>query len=192
MSPSVYIIAGPNGAGKTTFARKFLPRYADCKNFVNADLIAQGLSPFSPEAAAFPAGRVMLEEIRRFAERRVDFGFETTLSGTTYLNLMRRLRRQGYAIHIFFLWVPGVELALSRVRDRVLEGGHNVPEPIVRRRYRRSIKNFLSVYRSEVDFWTLFDNSGNVPTIIAFEKQGKLHIIEGELYEILGRSYRAL
>ncbi len=148
MSPCVYIIAGPNGAGKTTFARKFLPRYAECKNFINADLIAQGLSPFAPEAAAFPAGRMMLEEIQRFSKRGDDFSFETTLSGTTYLNLIRRLRAQGYAVHILFLWLPGVELALSRVRDRVLEGGHNVPEPIVRRRYERSIKNFLRVYRA--------------------------------------------
>ncbi len=91
MAPSLYIIAGPNGAGKTTFARKFLPRYADCKNFVNADLIAQGVSPFSPETAAFRAGRLMLEQIALLAQRRVDFGFETTLSGTTYLNLIRRL-----------------------------------------------------------------------------------------------------
>jgi len=95
MNPSVYIIAGPNGTGKTTFAREFLPRYVDCKVFVNADLIAQGLSPFSPEAAAFQAGRLMLEEIERFAQQRVDFSFETTLSGTTYLSLIRRLRKQG-------------------------------------------------------------------------------------------------
>src|SRR5260370_12649857 len=114
MSPSVYIIAGPNGAGKTTFAREFLPHYADCKNFINADLIAQGLSPFSPEAAAFAAGRLMIEEIQRLAKRGDDFGFETTLSGTTYLELIRRLRERGYAVHIFFLWVSEVALSLSR------------------------------------------------------------------------------
>jgi len=189
MSPSVYIIAGPNGAGKTTFALEFLPQYADCKNFINADLIAQGLSPFAPEAAAFPAGRVMLEEIQRFAERRADFSFETTLSGTTYVNLIRRLRAQGYEVHIFYLWVPDVALSLSRIRDRVLEGGHDVPEAVVRRRYARSIKNFLRVYRSAVDFWTLFDNSGRVPLVTGFEKQGKLRIINGELYHNLIRRY---
>jgi predicted ABC-type ATPase len=192
MSPSVYIIGGPNGAGKTTFAREFLPQYADCKNFINADLIALGLSPFSPEAAAFPAGRLMLEEIQRFAKHGDDFGFETTLSGTTYLNMIRRMRKQGYSVHIFYLWLPDVELALSRVRDRVLEGGHNVPEPIVRRRYVRSIKNFLRVYRSEVDFWTLFDNSGKVPAMIAVEKQSKLHIIDEEFYNALIRKYGAV
>jgi len=191
MSPSVYIIAGPNGAGKTTFARKFLPRYAECKNFINADLIALGLSPFSPETAAFPAGRLMLEEIQRFAKRGDDFSFETTLSGITYINLIRRLRAQGYAVHIFFLWVPRAELSLSRIRDRVLEGGHNVPEPIVRRRHERSIKNFLQIYRSQVDYWTLFDNSGRAPAMIALEKQGKLRIIDGELYDDLIRRYGA-
>ena len=192
MSPSVYIIAGPNGAGKTTFAREFLPRYAACKIFVNADLIAQGMSPFSPETAAFQAGRVMLEEIHRFAERQVDFSFETTLSGTTFLNLMRRLRGQGYAIHVFFLWVPGVELALSRIRDRVLEGGHNVPEDVVRRRYERSIKNFLRVYRHEADAWMMFDNAAARLALIALEKRGKLTIINTELYETLLLHYGAL
>ncbi len=143
MAPSVYIIAGSNGAGKTTFAREFLPRYANCKHFVNADLIAAGVSPFSPEAAAFRAGRLMLEEIERLANRGDDFGFETTLAGMTYMNLIHRLRRQRYSVHIFFLWVVSLELALSRIKDRVMEGGHDVPEAIVRRRFDRSIKNFL-------------------------------------------------
>jgi predicted ABC-type ATPase len=119
MGPSVYIIGGPNGAGKTTFAREFLPNYADCKNFINADLIAQGVSPFSPEAAAFRAGRLMLEEIDLHAKRGESFGFETTLSGRSYLNLIRRLKRWGYEVHFFYLWVSNVELALSRIRGRV-------------------------------------------------------------------------
>src|SRR6266567_7194774 len=113
MSPSVYIIAGPNGAGKTTFARKFLPRYAECRNFINADLIAQGLSPFAPDDVAFAAGRLMLGEIERFAKRGDDFSFETTLSGTTYMKLIRRMRARGYEVHIFFLWLPEAELSLS-------------------------------------------------------------------------------
>jgi predicted ABC-type ATPase len=189
MSPSVYIIAGPNGAGKTTFARKFLPKYAECKNFINADLIAQGLSPFAPEAAAFPAGRLMLEEIERFSKRGDDFGFETTLSGITYINLIRRLRAQGYAVHIFFLWVPRAELSISRIRDRVLEGGHDVPEPIVRRRYERSISNFLRLYRHEVDFWNLFENSGEVPVLIAGKERGKSCIMNESLFRDLLRRY---
>jgi predicted ABC-type ATPase len=128
---------------KTTFAREFLPHYADCKQFINADLIAQGMSPFSPEAAAFRAGRLMLEEIERYAGLGETFGFETTLSGLGHLRLLRRLKQSGYEVHFFFLWVPTVSLALTRVRDRVLRGGHNVPETIVRRRFERSIRNFL-------------------------------------------------
>jgi len=115
MSPSLYIIAGPNGAGKTTFARQFLPNYADCRNFINADLIAQGVSPFSPEAAAFRAGRLMLQEIDLYAKRGESFGFETTLSGRSYLSLIRRLKKRGYKVHFFYLWVPSVELALWRI-----------------------------------------------------------------------------
>lgn len=189
MSPSVYIIAGPNGAGKTTFAREFLPHYAECKNFVNADLIAQGLSPFSPEAAAFPAGRLMIEEIQRLAKRGDDFGFETTLSGTTYLDLIRRLRSRGYAVHIFFLWVSEVALSLSRIKSRVLKGGHDVPEPVVRRRYGRSIKNFLRIYQHESDSWIMFDNSSTSLAEIALEKHGALSIMKAELYQTLLRRY---
>ncbi len=189
MNPNVYIIAGPNGAGKTTFAREFLPRYADCTNFVNADLIAQGVSPFSPEAAAFRAGRLMLDEIEILAKRRVDFGFETTLSGRTHLNLVRDLKQRGYAAHLFFLWVAGVELALSRVRGRVMKGGHDVPAAVVRRRFDRSIRNFFLHYRRLADSWILFDNSGAVPSVIAFQKQRKLGIMRKQLYRNLISRY---
>ena len=185
MSPSVYIIAGPNGAGKTTFAREFLPNYADCKNFINADLIAQGVSPFSPEAAAFRAGRLMLEEIDLYANRGESFGFETTLSGRSHLRLIRNLKKRGYELHIFFLWVPTVDLALTRVRARVSEGGHDVPEVVVRRRFDRSIRNFLLHYRPLGDSWTLFDNAGATPAVIAFEKQGSLRIMNREHYDTL-------
>ncbi|MGH9685498.1 MAG: zeta toxin family protein [Candidatus Acidiferrales bacterium] len=188
MSPSVYIIAGPNGAGKTTFAREFLPNYAECRNFINADLIAQGVSPFSPEAIAFRAGRLMLEEIELYARRGASFGFETTLSGRSYLSLIRHLKKRGYQVHYFFLWVPTVDLALKRVRARVLEGGHDVPETVVRRRFDRSIRNFLLRYVPLGDSWTLFDNSGATPTVIAFEKQNSLRIINREIYEnLIGR-----
>jgi predicted ABC-type ATPase len=123
LNPNVYVIAGPNGAGKTTFAREFLPAYADCRNFINADLIAQGVSPFSPDVVAFRAGRMMLEEIELYARRRDSFGFETTLAGRGHLAVIRRLKKRGYGVHFFFLWVPTVELALTRVRNRVMEGG---------------------------------------------------------------------
>lgn len=147
----LYIIAGPNGSGKTTFAREFLPDYADCKNFVNADLIAQGMAPFSPETAALRAGRTMLSEIQSFAKRRVPFAFETTLSGRSYVRLLRQLKLQGYEVQLFFLWLKTVDLALSRVRERVSRGGHDVPAPVVRRRFDRSMRNFLIQYRQLAD-----------------------------------------
>lgn len=189
MSPQVYIIAGPNGAGKTTFAREFLPNYADCRNFVNADLIAQGMAPFSPEAAAFRAGRIMLSEIEVLARRRADFGFETTLSGRSYLNLIRGLKDRGYRVHFFFLWLSSIDLALSRIKDRVSEGGHDVPEPDARRRFERSIKNFLVFYRPLADSWFLFDNSMRMPSVIALSKPSGLHIMKIEAYNTLVEKY---
>jgi predicted ABC-type ATPase len=189
MRPNVYIIAGPNGVGKTTFAREFLPNYADCKNFVNADLIAQGMAPFSPETAAFRAGRLVLNEIDLFAQRRADFGFETTLSGRSYLGLIRRLKDQGYAVHFFFLWVSAVDLALSRIEARVLQGGHDVPEADVRRRFDRSIKNFLESYRPLGDSWYLFDNSLRTPAAIALEEGGRLRIMKPDAYKALVAQY---
>lgn len=189
MNPALYIIAGPNGAGKTTFAKEFLPNYADCTNFINADLIAQGMSPFSPETAAFHAGRLMLGEIDLLAKRGADFGLETTLSGRTHLRLIRQLKNRGYVAHFFFLWVPSVDLALSRIKGRVLEGGHDVPEAVVRRRFVRSVRNFFLRYRRLADSWTLFDNSGEKPTIIAFEKHQEVRIMEQEVYNALMARY---
>jgi predicted ABC-type ATPase len=189
MRPNVYIIAGPNGVGKTTFAREFLPNYADCKNFVNADLIAQGMAPFSPETAAFRAGRLVLNEIDLFAQRRADFGFETTLSGRSYLRLIRRLKNQGYAVHFFFLWLSRVDLALSRIEARVLQGGHDVPEADVRRRFDRSIENFLELYRPLGDSWYLFDNSLGTPAPIALEEGGRLRIMKPDAYKALVAQY---
>jgi predicted ABC-type ATPase len=189
MSPNAYIIAGPNGVGKTTFAREFLPNYASCRNFVNADLIAQGMAPFSPQTAAFRAGRLMLSEIDLLTKHRVDFGFETTLSGKSYLNLIRRLKNNGYAVHFFFLSLSSVDLALSRIKDRVSEGGHDVPEVDVRRRFDRSIRNFLDLYRLLADSWFLFDNSPRTPSLIALEEQGRLRIMKLDAYNTLVAQY---
>jgi predicted ABC-type ATPase len=190
MSRNVYIIAGPNGAGKTTFAREFLPNYAACRNFVNADLIAAGISPFSPVAAAIRAGRLMLEEIELLSTRGEDFGFETTLSGRVHLNIIRKLKKRGYAVHLFFLWIPDVELALSRVRDRVLKGGHDVPSDVVRRRFERSTRSFFLQYRPLADVWVLFDNSKPTPSVIAEDRDGNLRIIKRDSYDDLKARYQ--
>ena len=181
-SPNLYIIAGPNGAGKTTFAKEFLPHYAKCENFVNADLIAGGLAPFSPETAALRAGRLLLEQIRRLASKSSDFGFETTLAGVTYVSLLRKLKAQGYRIHLFFLWIPSVEMALARIADRVRRGGHEIPEPVVQRRFHKGIGHLFNLYRPFLDAWTLFDNSGATPRAIAREESGALQVFDQQLF----------
>ena len=184
---NVYIIAGPNGSGKTTFANKFLPDYVKCPNFVNSDLIAEGLSPFQPQLAAMKAGRLVLEQTHDLAKKNLDFSFETTLSGKSYIPFLGKLRNKNYSVHLFFLWVPTVELALARIRERVADGGHDVPVGDVRRRFRRGIYNLFRFYRPLLDSWMLFDNSSAKPSLIAREKAGKLVIKDRYLFEkILG------
>lgn len=180
--PQVYIIAGPNGSGKTTFATEFLPNYAECPTFINADTIARGLSGFSPDAVALKAGRILLEQIESYASRKINFAFETTLSGMTYLSRFKDLKKEGYAIHLFFLWIPDVKLSLARVANRVKMGGHDIDEKVVRRRFHKGISNFFKYYRQVLDSWSLFDNSGNAPYLIAEERAGGLKILDQELY----------
>jgi len=192
MHPKVYIIAGPNGAGKTTFATKFLPRYAECTEFVNADLIASALSPFVPDRAAFRAGRLMLEQIHLLADRGIDFGFETTLAGKGYVRLLHNLKGRGYSIHLFYLWVCSIDIALERIADRVRRGGHNVPKDVVRRRFNRSLPNLFRLYRPLLDSWTVFDNSTASPNMVVCEKSGVLEIVNSELFALLSRNLEAI
>ena len=187
---NVYIIAGPNGSGKTTFAKKFLPDYAKCPNFVNADLIAQGLSPFSPRTVAMKAGRLVLEQIHSLANRGLDFAFETTLSGKSYISFLNELSKKGYSLNIFFLWIPNTELAIDRIKDRVASGGHDVPAVDVKRRFCRGLYNFLHYYKPLADTWLLFNNADAVPQLIAQEKNGKPEIIDKALFEHITKTSR--
>lgn len=165
-SPRVLIIAGPNGAGKTTFSDQFLVREADCPNFINADLIARGLSPYAPESVAVQAGRIMLSQIKATVKAVKSFAFETTLSGLGYARLIPRWQAAGFRVKIVFLSLPDVELAHARVKARVAQGGHDVPEEVVRRRFGRGMRNFEQVYCKLVDSWILYDNSGAMPELV--------------------------
>jgi predicted ABC-type ATPase len=165
----IVILAGPNGAGKTTFAREFLRRDAEIPIFVNADLIASGLSPFMPEMSTVRAGRIMLEEIRNHVRAGRSLAFETTLSGKLHARSIPLWRRQGYRVKLIYLKIASTDLAISRVKSRVLQGGHAVPEDVVVRRFAAGWRNFERVYKPLVDAWFLFDNSGDAPVVIATE-----------------------
>lgn len=162
----IIIIAGPNGAGKTTFARSFLPAEARCPRFLNADLIAAGLSPFSPESAAIKAARLMLHEMQECTARRESFAFETTLAGLSYVRHIRQWQALGYHVSLFFLTLPSAEMAIARVAERVKQGGHHIPDDVVRRRFTAGRNNFDAHYRAAVDAWAYFDNSGDEPAMI--------------------------
>lgn len=162
----IIIIAGPNGAGKTTFAREFLPKEAGCPQFVNADLIAAGLSPFAPETAAIKAGRLMLQALEEYAVRGESFAFETTLSGLGYARHIPLWQAAGYHVALFFLALPTAELAIARVGQRVRQGGHSIPEAVIRRRFAAGRANFERVYRGLVDAWALYENVGDTPVLI--------------------------
>lgn len=166
----IIIIAGPNGAGKTTFAREFLPQEAHCPDFINADLIAAGLSPFNPDAAALRAGRLMLDEIDSRVARWRSFAYETTLSGRAYAPQIPAWRQQGYHVKLIFLSLPSAEMAVARVSARVAQGGHSIPDAVVRRRFDTGLRNFHVLYKRLVDAWVLYDNSGPSRVLIDWEQ----------------------
>ena len=157
MTLRIIIIAGPNGVGKTTFARAFLPQEAHCQRFINADLIAAGLSPFAPEIMAIKAGRLMLQELASCVAQQQSFAFETTLSGLAYLRHIHKWQQQRYKVSLYFLSLPTVDLAIERVAFRVQQGGHHIPEAVIRRRFAAGRKNFEQHYSPLVNDWALYD-----------------------------------
>lgn len=164
--PRCLLIAGPNGAGKTTFAREYLPNDARVLNFVNADLIASGLSPIRPELAAVAAARLMLEEIERLVRRRADFAWESTLSGLAHVKRLQTMKQLGYHVEIIYLRLASPRLALKRIGARVRQGGHDVPKTDVLRRFSRSWKNFQTRYCYLADAWAVYDNSSRPPKLV--------------------------
>lgn len=181
-SPTVYVIAGPNGAGKTTFATAFLPDFVQCREFLNADLIAAGLSPFAPETQNVRAGRLLLARISELAEERADFGFETTLSGRTYATLLRKMKSRGYRVVLFFLWLPSAEMAVARVANRVKQGGHRVPPEDIRRRYAAGVSHLLRLYLPISDGWWIYDASRLPPKLIASAERDRTTVKQKRLF----------
>ena len=166
LSKKILIIAGPNGAGKTTFATEFLPNEGDCPTFINADLIAAGLNPFQPEMSAFRAGRLMLEMIDDYVSRGESFSFEITLSGRGFARMIPMWQEQGYWVKLYFLRLPSADMAIVRVQNRVHEGGHNIPEKDIRRRFDAGWYNFQTLYKGLVNDWILCDTTGGSPVIL--------------------------
>jgi predicted ABC-type ATPase len=180
--PTLYVIAGPNGAGKTMFASQFLPDFVVCREFLNADLIAAGLSPLAPETQNVRAGRLLLMRIGELTDARADFSFETTLSGRTYVKRLSEAKANGYRLVLFFLWLPSAEMAVDRVETRVKEGGHGVPPEDIRRRFGAGLRNFFFLYRAIVDSWWLYDSSRLPPSVIASEDRGRLTVKQRRLF----------
>jgi len=165
--PNLYIIAGCNGAGKTTTSYTVLPEMLNCREFVNADEIARGLSPFQPETVSFQAGRIMLKRIQELLTVENDFGFETTLSTRSYVRVIEQAKKLGYTVVLIYFWLESVDLAKARVRTRVEKGGHNIPSTVIERRYIRGAKNFFTLYKDLADSWIIYDNSHEVPVTVA-------------------------
>lgn len=186
--PQLYIIAGCNGAGKTTASLTVLPEMLDCHEFVNADMIAYGLSPLNPEGVALAAGRIMLARIKELLAEGKDFAFETTLSTRSYVSLIKEASMKGYTVTLLFFWLYSFEEAIMRVAERVRKGGHHISDNVVIRRYERGIANFFSMYYSLADYWMLIDNSSDEMKLIA---EGERQVVENlensELWDRLQR-----
>jgi predicted ABC-type ATPase len=186
----LYIIAGCNGAGKTTASYTILPEMLNCREFVNADEIAKGISPFQPEKAAIDAGKIMLARINELISSRIDFSFETTLAPKYFVNLIKEAQRKGYFVTLVFFWLNTVDLAIERVKSRVSEGGHDIPEDTIRRRYQSGIKNLINLYIPVCDYWILINNSENPFKIVAEGlKNTELDIKDNLAWDKINRQY---
>lgn len=185
--PTCYVIAGPNGAGKTTFALRYLPEITGCRNFINADLIADGLSPLDPSKVQVEAGKILLREIRSNVEKGEGFAFETTLSGRAYIRLLKELRSKGWKVVLFYLWIPSASFSSARVQQRVEAGGHDIPAEAIARRYKRTISNFLNIFTPLCDEVVCYDNSSPKP-VLTFEQRGDARIIiDKQRYDMILR-----
>jgi predicted ABC-type ATPase len=185
----LYIIAGCNGAGKTTASYTILPEILDCKEFVNADEIAKGLSPFRPEKAGIEAGRLMLKRIKTLLESGENFAFETTLSTRSYVNFIEKAKERNYQVTCLFFWLHSVELAISRVETRVREGGHHIPEDVIRRRYKSGLMNFFKLFLPRVDNWLFVNNSGDTYEIIAEGAMSEMTVNNVDQWKELKEKY---
>jgi predicted ABC-type ATPase len=184
--PQIFMISGPNGAGKTTASMDLLPDILHCEEYINADAIAAGLSPFKTEEMAFFAGRLMLERINQLTLAKVDFAFETTGASRFFAPFLSNCKKNGYIINLLYLWLESPELALERVAARVEKGGHNIPELIVRRRYKKGIANLFNLYVPIADNWALYDNSAKIPKLVAHKKmKSDIIIVEKEKWQLL-------
>jgi len=183
--PNLYVIAGCNGAGKTTASYTILPEILDCKEFVNADNIAAGLSPFNPERVALEAGRIMLSRIHDLLEERADFAFETTLSTRSYVSLIKDAKEKGYDVTLLYLWLDSPDHAIKRVAKRVAKGGHHIPDDVVKRRYYRGIKNLIQLYTPLCDKWLVFDNMDVEPQVVAKHDEFGEAVLNDEIWSII-------
>ncbi|PSL33471.1 zeta toxin family protein [Chitinophaga ginsengisoli] len=183
--PELYIIAGCNGAGKTTASYTVLPEMLDCREFVNADGIAAGLSPFNPEKVAFEAGRIMLQRIEHLLLEMSDFAFETTLSTRSYVPLVKKAQQQGYNVTLLYFWLSSPEFAIQRVAQRVEEGGHNIPEDVIIRRYYRGIHNLMNLYIPICNNWIVVDNGEMTPQIIAKSGVFEKMILNNDIWDTI-------
>lgn len=184
-SKKLYIIAGCNGAGKTTASVTILPEILDCKEFVNADEIARGLSPFNPESVAIQAGRLMLERIEYLLDQDESFAIETTLSTKSYQKLVAKAHDKGFYVQLLYFWLPSPEFAAARVAQRVKEGGHNIPNDVIFRRYFAGIKNLFEIYMPIVDYWVIYDNISTPPRKIGYGIKNNVVIIDKSKFNII-------